>query len=280
MRFGINTFLWSDDVTGEAFLPLFERLKGMGFDSVEPAIFQTDSTTFAELGRQLDGMGLDRTAVTAFSAEHNLIAPEAKVRAAGLAQLKRTIDCCQALDAKILAGPLQAALGVFSGAGPTEQEWAWAVEGLRAAAEYAEQAGVVLALEFLNRFEIYLLNCASDAHRMVRDVDHPNLRMMYDTFHSNIEEKSVEDAITGCADAIVHVHISENDRSTPGQGLVRWDETFAALKQVGYDGRLTIEAFGQSLPALSAATKIWRKMFDDEDQLAADGLAFMQQSWS
>ena len=278
MKFGMNTLLWSDDVTGDAYLPLFERLKQMGFDSVEPAIFQTDTATFAELGRQLDGMGLERTASTALGPDQNLISPEASVRAAGLSQLKRVIDCCHALDAKILIGPLQAALGVFSGTGPTEQEWAWS-EGLRAAAEYAAQANVVLAPEFLNRFEIYLLNCASDSYRMVQEVDHPNLRMMYDTFHSNIEETSIEGAITGCGDALVHVHVSENNRGTPGQGLVRWEETFAALKQVGYNGCLTIEAFGQCLPELAAATKIWRKMYEDEDQLAADGLAFMRKSW-
>ncbi|QDV06944.1 D-tagatose 3-epimerase [Planctomycetes bacterium Poly30] len=280
MKFGMNTLLWSDDVTGDAYLPLFERLKEMGFDSVEPAVLQTHTAAFTALGKQLDGLGLERTASTALAPEHNLISPDASVRAAGLAQLKRVIDCCHAMGAKILVGPLQAALGVFSGAGPTEQEWAWSVEGLRAAAEHAEQAGVVLATEFLNRFEIYLLNTASDAHRLVQEVDHPHLRMMYDTFHAHIEEKNVEEAIKACAESLVHVHISENDRGTPGQGQVRWQESFAALRRIGYDGCLTIEAFGQSLPAIAAATKIWRRMYETEDQLAADGLAFLKQTWA
>lgn len=280
MKYGMNTFLWSDNVTGEKYLPLFERFKKMGFDAVEPAIFDTNTTSYADLGQQFDNMGLERTAVTALSADQNLISPDAHVRAAGLEHLKRAIDCCHALGSRLLAGPIYAALGVFSGAGPTEQEWAWAVEGLKAAAEHAGQADVILAAEFLNRFEIYLLNCSADAQRMVHDVHHPNYRMMYDTFHANIEEKNIENAISGCAEVLVHVHISENDRSTPGKGLVQWKETFAALKKANYSGFLTIEAFGQGLPALAAATKIWRKMFADEEQLAEEGLAFMKQSWA
>lgn len=279
MKCGMNTYLWSDDVTGDKYLPLFERFKELGFDAVEPAIFQTDTARFAELGRQFDLLGLERTAVTALFEDKNLIGADVRQREAGLDHLKRAIDCCHAMGSRILAGPMYAALGVFSGAGPTDQEWAWSVEGLRAAAEHAAQADVTLALEFLNRFEIYLLNCAADTRRMVGDVDHPNLRMMYDTFHAHIEEKEIERAIAVSADALVHVHISENDRSTPGAGQVHWRETFAALKKADYDGYLTIEAFGQGLPDLAAATKIWRRMFEDEEQLAADGLAFMKASW-
>jgi D-psicose/D-tagatose/L-ribulose 3-epimerase len=137
-----------------------------------------------------------------------------------------------------------------------------------------------LAVEYLNRFECYLLNCAADTLQFVREVDHPHCRMMYDTFHANIEEKSVPEAIRGCAVETAHVHISENDRSTPGAGNVRWKETFDTLKETGYDGWLMIEAFGLALPNLVAATKIWRRMYQNEEQLARDGLAFMRREWS
>jgi D-psicose/D-tagatose/L-ribulose 3-epimerase len=143
-------------------------------------------------------------------------------------------------------------------------------------ADHAAKVGVRLGVEYLNRFECYFLNSAADTVRFVRDVAHPNCRMMYDTFHANIEEKNVREAIRSCADLTIHVHISENDRSTPGSGDIRWDETFDALKEVGYDGWLMIEAFGLALPELAAATKIWRRMFDNEEQLARDGLNFMK----
>jgi D-psicose/D-tagatose/L-ribulose 3-epimerase len=100
--------------------------------------------------------------------------------------------------------------------------------------------------------------------------------MMYDTFHANIEEKNIADAIRGCADVLCHVHISENDRSTPGQGKVGWAETFDTLHEIGYDGWMVVEAFGLALPELAAATKIWRRMYESEEQLARDSLAFMK----
>ena len=103
--------------------------------------------------------------------------------------------------------------------------------------------------------------------------------MMYDTFHAHIEEKDVADSIRCCAAETVHVHISENDRSTPGKGQVDWTTTFDTLKETGYDGWFTVEAFGQALPAVAAATKIWRRMYDTEEQLAADALAFMKAQW-
>jgi D-psicose/D-tagatose/L-ribulose 3-epimerase len=100
--------------------------------------------------------------------------------------------------------------------------------------------------------------------------------MMYDTFHANIEEKNILAALEACQDVLQHVHISENDRSTPGQGDIKWSETFDALHQVGYNNWMVVEAFGLALPEIAAATKIWRKMFDTELKLAEDALRFMK----
>lgn len=277
--YGMNMLLWTDDCTGDKYLPLFGRLKKMGFDSVEIPIFGTEVAKYAKLGTDLHGLGLGVTAVTALSPDKNLIGADPAQRAAGVAHLKAAIDCAQVLGSKLLVGPIYAALGVFSGKGPTSEEWGWAVDGLKQAAAHAQTKGITLVAEYLNRFEIYLLNCATDAKRMVKDVGSPNFKMMYDTFHANIEEKGITEAVKHCSDVMVHVHISENDRSTPGKGGVNWDETWKALKAVGYKGQLVIEAFGQGLPALAAATKIWRRMFEDEEKLALEGLAFMKKSW-
>ena len=143
-------------------------------------------------------------------------------------------------------------------------------------AEHAAKTKVMLSIEYLNRFETYLLNTAVDTARFVREVEHPNCRMMYDTFHANIEEENIADAIRVCEDETVHVHISENDRSIPGTGHVDWNTTFDTLKETGYNGWLTIEAFGWAFPEIAAATKIWRRLFADELGLARDGLAFMK----
>jgi D-psicose/D-tagatose/L-ribulose 3-epimerase len=279
MKFGMNLLLWTDNLT-EEHRPVVEKLKRMGYDGIEAPVFDLNPDKFAAIGLWLDDMGLDRTAVTCRGVDDNPASKDPKVRAAGVANNKLALDCCQAAGMKIMAGPFHSALGHFSGAGPTADEWKWAVDSMRQTAEHADACGVTLAVEYLNRFECYLLNSAADTVRFVKDVDHPRCRMMYDTFHANIEEKDPIRAIHDCAAQTVHVHISENDRGTPGTGNIPWDATFDALRETGYDGWLMIEAFGMALPALAAATKIWRRMFKTEDQLAQDGLAFMKSEWS
>ncbi len=275
MKYGMNLLLWSGDLT-DALLPTLESLKAMGYDGVELPIFDADPQKYARWGKRLDEIGLERTAVTIRTAADNPISPDAKVRAAGVAATKKALECCQAAGATTLCGPYHSAIGEFTGQGPTADEWKWGVDSMRQTAENAAATGVMLGVEYLNRFECYFLNTAVDAVRFIRDVNHPSCRMMYDTFHANIEEKNPAEAIRTCADYTVHVHISENDRSTPGQGSIPWDATFKALKETGYDGWMVIEAFGLALPELAAATKIWRRMFQTEEQLAREGLAFMK----
>ena len=274
MKFGMNLLLWTGELNDEM-LPVLESLKNMGYDGVELPLFNTDLDYVAWSSR-LDELGLGRTAVTVRTEEDNPISSDATVRATGVDNSKRALDCCAAVGATHLVGPYHSALGHFSGTGPTADEWKWGVESMRQVAEHAGTVGVTLGVECLNRFELYLLNTHADSTRFVREVDHPNCRMTYDTFHSNIEEKSIAEAIRGCSEMLCHVHISENDRSTPGKGNVRWAENFDTLKEVGYDGWMMIEAFGLALPELAAATKIWRRMYESEEQLASDGLAFMK----
>ncbi|XZE56716.1 sugar phosphate isomerase/epimerase family protein [Planctomycetaceae bacterium SH139] len=275
MKYGMNLLLWTGELS-DTLQPVLERLKAVGYDGIEIPIFNLD-LDYAGWGKRLDDLGLERTAVTVRNAEDNPISPDAAVRAKGVELNKRTLDCCAAAGVQTLVGPYHSALGEFSGQGRTDDEWKWGVDSMREVAEYAGQVGVKLAVECLNRFECYFLNTHADSTKFVREVDHPACGMMYDTFHSNIEEKDIQAAIRAGGDKLFHIHISENDRSTPGQGNIRWQETFDTISGIGYDGWLMIEAFGLALPELAAATKIWRRMFDDEMELAKAGLGFMRQ---
>ena len=247
----------------------------MGYDGVEVPMFNLD-LDYKAWGKRLDDLGLARTAVTVRNEGDNPISPDANVRKKGVELNKRTLDCCAAAGVETLVGPYHSAIGYFTGAGRTADEWKWGVDSMRETAEHAGKVGVMLAVEPLNRFEVYFLNAQADAADFCRQVGHPNCRMMYDTFHANIEEKSITKALHDIKDMCCHIHISENDRSTPGTGDIKWKETFDAIRSIGYDKWLVIEAFGLSLPELAAATKIWRRMFDDELKLAEDGLKFMK----
>lgn len=276
MKTGMNLLLWTTEVTPEHD-GLLDQIKGMGFDAVEIPVFNTeDRAPYERLGKRLQSLGLGATAVTVMTPETNPISPDPAIRKAAVEHLDKVMDRCAAFGCEVLCGPIHSAIGVFSGQGPTEDEFKHGVDTLRRAAERAESHNLRMAVEYLNRFEIYFLTTAAQASRFVREVDHPRLKMMYDSFHGHIEEKDQAGAIASCAKETIHVHVSENDRGTPGTGQVDWDGFFGGLKASGYDGYLTIEAFGRALPALAAATKVWRDLFPDPLGLCREGLAFIK----
>lgn len=276
MRFGMNLLLWTDTLS-DNMLPLLDELKQIGFDTVEIPCFDLDNLdNYARWGKRFDELGLARTGTAVRGPAENPISFDPAVRRKGIEANKRNLDCCAAAGCTVMAGPFHSALGVFSGKGPTEDEWRWGVDAMREVAEHAEKVGVTLAIEYLNRFECYFLNTAADGARFCREVNHPRCQMMYDTFHAHIEEKSIPQAIRALKGLLAHVHISENDRSTPGQGNVRWDQNFDTLHEIGYDGTMVVEAFGLALEKLVPATKIWRRMYQSERQLATDALNFMR----
>ena len=276
MKLGMNMLLWSTDVCGREHDATFAMLKDAGFDGVEIPIFDREVDKYAELGKRLDALGLERIAVGARGSDDNPISADPAVRAEAAAAMRANLDSAAALGASLICGPLHAPLGVFSGVPPTAEEKARSVAYLQEVAPHAEERGVTMALEYLSRFEMYLTNIAADLAALVREVDHSHCRMMYDTYHAHIEEKDVRAALQECKDVLVHVHASENDRSTPGAGQVDWETTFATLDDIGYDGWMSIEAFGSAAPEFAGAARIWRRMFESEEQLARDGAAFIR----
>ena len=278
MKTGMNLLLWTTEVTPEHD-GLLDQLKAMGFDSVEIPIFNiNDRAPYERLGKRLQALGLGATGVTVMAPEANPISPDPAVRKAAVAYLDRILDLGSAFGCEILCGPTHSAIGQFSGNGPTADEFSHGVDTLRQVAEKAQARGIRIAVEYLNRFENYFLTTAADTARFVKAVDHPSLKMMYDSFHAHIEEKNQAKAIASCGSDIIHAHVSENDRGIPGTGQVDWDSYWSGLKAVGFQGYVTIEAFGRALPALAAATKVWRDLFPDPLGLCREGLAFTRRS--
>lgn len=282
MKVGMNLLLWTGHVAQEH-VPVLKALKETGFDGVEVPVFDpSDVAHFARLGGMLDDLGLERTAVALIPDEaHSPISPDAAARAAGVEHLNRVIDCCEALGAQALVGPWYQPLGVFSGNGPTHEELERCAGVHRQVAQKARDAGLICALEPLNRFECYLLNTCEQASAYLDRLGENGFGILYDTFHANIEEKDPIAAFHAAwaRGHVNHVHISENDRGTPGKGHAKIRETIAALKGVGYDGWLTIEAFGKALPELAAATRVWRDFFSSPEEVYLEGYQYIRTCW-
>jgi D-psicose/D-tagatose/L-ribulose 3-epimerase len=275
MKYGINLLLWGANI-GEGHYALLEQIKRWGFDGVEIPTFGADEPRYKKLGQKLKDIGLQCTTCVIVGDETSPVSDSAATRTKAIDFLKQMVDHNHVVGSTMMMGPYSSPVGKLVGRGRTDDEWKRAVEVFQKVAPYAQQAGVPMALEYLNRFEHYFINDTASAARFVDEVNHPNFKLHYDTFHSNIEEKNIAESVRTGGKRIIHVHISENDRSTPGEGHVRWDETFSALAGIGYDGWLMIEAFGCALPEIAGATCIWRSMFPNEEHLATRGLKFMK----
>ena len=278
MKIGFCMFLWTTHVT-EKHRRLLKDIKATGYDGVEIPIFEGTPDDYARLGEMLDGIGLERTAVSAMGDPAMNLIGDAAQRRAGIAYMKRTIDCAAALGAPYLSGPLHSTLGHFSGSGPTNAERKRSVTSQRAIGEHAAKRNVTIGLEALNRFECYLVNTMADLSAHVDEIGHPNIQAMYDTFHANIEEADPIGAYADNVRNIVHVHISENDRGVPGRGNIPWKKTFKAIRDSGYDGWLTIESFGRGLKDLAAATKVWRDFAESPEAVYREGYEHIRKGW-
>ena len=282
MKIGFNLLLWTGHVTEENY-SLFPALKSVGYDGVEIPIFDVSNPAhFKQIGQAMKDNGLEATAVTVLPDEaHNAISPDAKNRQGAVDHIKRVLECAHNAGVQTLCGPYYQVLGQFTGAFPTEEELDRAAAVHREISPVAEAAGVKCAIEALNRFESHLLNTMAQAASYVKRVNHPNFGTMFDTFHANIEEKDTIAAIDTVYNSgrLHHVHISENDRGTPGKGHAAIIPAIHKLKSIGYDGWMTIEAFGSALPDLAAATRVWRDFFPSPEEVYQEGYALIRKAW-
>lgn len=276
VKIGMNMLLWGIEITPKH-IPVFEGLAAAGYDGAEIPVVGQSASDLKTMASACNDLGLARTAAAFVGEDVNPISPDAAIRAAAVDNLKKAVDDAKLIDAEFLVGGIYQAHKYFTGRGPTEQEWDWSADYLRTCGEYAQQVGVNLGLEFLNRFEAFLINTSAECKRMVEQVGLPNVGVHYDTHHANIEDPDPRGAILNIQGVMNHVHLSESHRGVLGTGQVDWDSNFAALKEIDYSGWMVIESFGTVDPDLAAAANVWRNAFDSPEQVYQEGIKFIRE---
>ena len=278
MKIGVNTWVWTSPVTTEELEKLAPHVKQIGFDWIEVPLESLEDMDHQRGGEIIKELGLGVSTCAAMGPDRDLIHPDPAVRDNGMAYVRGAIQATNDLGATNLVGPIYSAVGRTWQS--TEAERArdtdLLVENLSKLAEYAADYGVTLCIEPLNRFETSFINLAEQVIPVVDRVGHPNCQVMLDTFHMNIEEKSLGDAIRSVGPRLKHLHACENDRGAPGSGNITWKEVGSALKDIRYQGPVVIESFTAKVKSIARAAAIWRALAPSQDALARDGLQFLR----
>lgn len=275
MNIGISTFVWVSPFSTENFDVLY-KVKDFGYDLVEVAVEDKDLIDIVKLKKECDRLGLKISVSGAFGAERDISSSDENIRAKGLTYIKDCVDIANYLESPIFGGPMYSAVGKTRLISDEQKriERSWCLENLNTATHYAKEKGVKLALEPLNRFETDMINTVDQALDLINEIEDDNLLILLDTFHANIEEKNIPDAIRKIGDKLIHVQGNENDRGTPGSGHLDWLGIKKALIEIGYKGSIVVETFGSPSKELARAASIWRPLAASADALAEEGGQF------
>jgi D-psicose/D-tagatose/L-ribulose 3-epimerase len=276
---GLSSFVLASpfsDADGAA----YDRTAAHGFDVIEvcvedPALLSADGI----LGHAAR-TGLKVGICGAFGPERDVSHEDPEQRARGIDYLKGCIDLAAAVGSPHVAGPMYAPTGQarLLAVEDRDAQRRRAAESLREVADHAGERGVRLAVEPLNRFETDLVNTVEQALELCALVDRDNIGLLVDSFHMNIEEKDLGQALRTAGDKVFHVQVAENDRGVPGTGHVPWTAFFAALREIGYDGQIVVESFLPTVAEIARAVSLWRPVAPSMDELASEGLAFVRRS--
>ena len=274
MKYGVHIALWmktwGDDVT-----PYIEEAARLGFNGVELSLLGMTDDNISRIRKRLDDTGLELTCTTGLAPAQDITSDDPALRQAGINYLENAIKTVAALGSPLLSGVIFAPWGKRVVA-DRKARWGRSVEALKHVAPLANDHGVILGIEAINRFETDLVNTAEQAVRLAEDVGEKNVGVLLDAFHMNTEEKDISAALHASKDRLVHFHCVENDRGVPGSGHTPWTTFFDGLKAIDYDDWLTLEMFILANEAVSADLGIWRPIEADPTEAARQGLAFLK----
>lgn len=280
MDIGISTFVWVSPFSSASF-DILQKAKDIGYNVIEIAVEDRELIDWKALQKVCRNLDLKVSVSGAFGMDRDISSDRPEIRANGLSYIMGCLEIASELESPIFGGPLYSAVGKtrLVSEAQKRQEREWCLENLHLAVRQAEALGVTLALEPLNRFETDMINTVDQAIALVDEVRNDRLKILLDTFHSNIEEKDIPASILKLGDRLVHVQANENDRGTPGTGHLNWTGIRDSLTAIGYRGSLVIETFGAPSKELARAASIWRPLAASADELASEGFEFLKKTF-
>lgn len=279
-KYGVSTWLWESPFNTRS-VALFPKIKGMGYDLVEIPVEDPDLIDGEVVNKALEDNGLGAVVCGAFGPTKDLTHEDTAVHQNCFGYIEKCFQLCNLLGVDFFAGPMYAAVGKARMLPKEERkrEWDLAVANIAKVCTMAQDHGLSIALEPLNRFESDMINTAEDVIRFIKDVNHSSAKVLLDGFHMTIEESNIAEAIKLVGDKLLHVQVSENHRGIPGTGLTPWADFAKGLKAIGYKGAIVIESFTPEIKELAGAVCIWKNLARSQDDFAIQGIEFLKRTF-
>ena len=276
-KIGIEIFYWIDNWADNQ-IAYFSRAKDCGFEAVEISFVSgPESVDIPRLRGETERLGLDVYCSTGLSPQTDITSPDASTRKAGIEYLRLCLETAQKAGSPILGGVTYAPWLHFPDTKNLTAYRARSASALHEVATIANDLGVTLTMEVLNRFETFMFNTVSEGLSFLQQVDHPGVKLQLDTYHMNMEEDNMAMAIRMAGSQIGHFHCAASNRRLPGKGHINWKAIKDALDDVGYQGGLVIETFPNPNVETGRTVNTWRSLVQDYDSEARQAVAFLRQ---
>ena len=277
LKFGGHALVWAGDWSEVSARKAAASAKKAGYDYIEMLMIEPDKIDVAMTKAVLSEYGLFATASLGLSPETDVTSTNPSIVKKGDELLRKVVDKLHAIGSTELCGVIYCSLGKYPGPASAENR-ANSIAAVARLADYAADKGININLEVVNRYETNIMNTGKEGLKFLEAVNRPNAYLHLDTYHMNIEEDGMSQAVLDAGDALGYVHIGESHRGYLGSGNVDFDTFFTALKKINYSGPITFESFSSVVvdPALSNALCIWRNLWEDSDDLAAHALKYMK----
>ncbi|MEV7134478.1 sugar phosphate isomerase/epimerase family protein [Arthrobacter sp. NPDC093128] len=275
---GVSTWVWESPLTDSNLVGLLEKIAAMGFDAVELPLENDGDFTPARVREALAATRLTPFLVGAMAPGRDLVAAGPGSVERTQAYLMACITMAGSIGSPTVCGPFYAQTGRVWRMSREQRREAYAElrRNLQPVAARAREAGVVLGIEPLNRYETSLINTVEQAVEALDPLLGYGVGLALDSYHLHIEERSVAAAVRAAGEHLVHVQVCGNDRGAPGGDQTDWEGFLRVLDEVGYNGPLNIESFTVDNAAIAVAASVWRPLAPSQDELAERGLAFLR----